>query len=119
MPAAKELYKLAYRVPRSHLQATKEAIFATGAGVYADGKYIQVAFEYSGYGQFLPVAEAGANPHTGNPGVLERVEEVNVEIRCTGKDVTKAAVEALKKAHPYEEVGYEVFKMENFDSLEG
>ncbi len=49
-------------------------------------------------GQFFPVAEAGAVPHTGTPGVLERVEEVRVEILSTGVKATKAAVEALKRS---------------------
>jgi len=42
------------------------------------------------------------------------VEEVRVEIRCKGKEFTRGAVEALKKAHPYEEVGCEVFKAKDF-----
>lgn len=93
----KDRYKLVYTVLPSHLQVTKDAIFAAGGGIYAEGKYIQVAFEVPGFGQFLPVAEAGAVPHTGTPGKLERVEEVRVEITCTGTDVTRAAVAALKK----------------------
>ena len=90
-------YKLVYTVIPSHLEATKDAIFAAGGGIYANGKYVQVSFETPGYGQFLPVAEAGANPHTGTPGRLERVEEVRVEITCTGLEITRAAVAALKK----------------------
>jgi len=90
-------YKLVYTVIPSHLKITKDAIFAAGGGIYANGKYIQVSFEISGYGEFIPVAEAGATPHTGTPGTLERVEEVRVEITCTGKDVTKKAIAALKE----------------------
>ena len=94
---SQDRYKLVYTILPAHLQATKDAVFAAGGGVYAEGKYIQVCFEIMGYGQFLPLAEAGANPHTGKPGKLERVEEVRVEILCIGNDVTKAAVAALKK----------------------
>ncbi|TGO47559.1 hypothetical protein BCON_0272g00020 [Botryotinia convoluta] len=102
-------YKLVYRVLQSHLSATKDAIFAVGGGVYADGKYIKVWF-----GQFLPVVEKGAVPHTGKVGVLEQTEEVLVHILYTGEEVTRKAVEALKRTHPYEEVSYEVYKLENF-----
>jgi hypothetical protein len=56
-----------------------------------------VAYEITGRGQFIPVAEAGAVPHTGTPGVLERTEEIRVEIMCIGRRTTKAAVEALKR----------------------
>ncbi|KAF4635500.1 hypothetical protein G7Y89_g2605 [Cudoniella acicularis] len=107
-------YKLVYRVPASHLEATKEAIFAAGGGVYAGGKYIKACFEIPGNGQFLPVAEAGAHPHTGTVGTLEKVDEIRVEILCTGREVTKACVTALKGAHPYEVVAYEVYKLEDF-----
>lgn len=95
--ASEVRYKLIYFVPSSHLQATKDAVFAAGGGTYPGGKYAQCAFEIPGYGQFLPVAEAGANPHTGTPGKLEKTEETRVEILCVGRDTTKASVEALKR----------------------
>ncbi|TEA13640.1 GTP cyclohydrolase 1 type 2-like protein [Colletotrichum sidae] len=90
-------YKLIYTVPASHLVATKDAVFSTGAGVYDDGKYVQVAFELTGQGQFKPIAAAGADPHTGAVDQLERVLEYRVEILCVGRDVAKAAVAALKR----------------------
>lgn len=81
----------------SHLVATKDAVFETGAGVYDQGKYIQVAFELTGQGQFRPVAAAGANPHTGAVDQLERVLEYRVEILCSDINIAKAAVAALKR----------------------
>ncbi|KAI0593838.1 hypothetical protein F4775DRAFT_596821 [Biscogniauxia sp. FL1348] len=113
---AVEKFKLVYIVlgnAESHLQSTKDAIFSSGAGVYEGGKYVQVAFEITGTCQFLPVAEAGAKPHTGSVGHLERTLEYRVEILCEGRDVAKAAVAALKKAHPYEVPAYEVYKLED------
>ena len=76
---------------------TKDSIFGAGAGSYEGGKYVQVAFQITGQGQFLPVAEAGAVPHTGSVGQLENVLEYRVEIFCAGRDVAKAAVAALKR----------------------
>ncbi|KAI1504335.1 hypothetical protein F5X99DRAFT_35987 [Biscogniauxia marginata] len=108
-----EKFKLVYTVPASHLQTTKDAVFGSGAGIYEGGKYVQVAFELTGSGQYLPVADAGADPHTGSAGQLERVLEYRVEILCEGRDVAKAAVAALKKAHPYEVPAYEVYKLED------
>ena len=58
---------------------------------------MQVAFEVPGQGQFLAVLEAGADPHTGQTGQLERVLEYRVEILCEGRNVAKAAVAALKR----------------------
>lgn len=102
-----------YTVLPSHLAVTKDAIFEAGGGTYAGGKYknvspqschskgftkvLEVAYEITGRGQFMPVAEAGAIPHTGNCGVLEKTEEVRVEIMCIGRKVTKPAIEALKR----------------------
>ena len=57
---------------------------------------LQVAYEIIGRGQFIPDAEAGAVPHTGTCGALEKTEEIRVEIMCIGREVTKAAVERLK-----------------------
>ncbi|KAK2768972.1 structural toxin protein [Colletotrichum kahawae] len=113
-PNMTERYKLYWTVPASHLVATKEAVFKTGAGVYDEGKYVQVAFQITGQGQFMPVAAAGADPHTGTVDELEQVLEYKVEIVCVGRDVTKAAVAALKSAHPYEVPAYEVYKLEDF-----
>lgn len=64
-----------------------------------------------GQGQFLP--GNGADPTIGSVGALEYVEEMKVEVMCVGRSIMLQAVEALVKAHPYEEVAYEVYKMEN------
>jgi hypothetical protein len=109
-----EKFKLVWTVPVSHLAPTKDAVFGAGAGVYQGGKYVQVAFQTLGQGQFVPVAEAGADPHTGTVDQLEHVLEYKVEVLCEGRDVAQKAVEALKKAHPYEVPAYGVYKMEDF-----
>ncbi|GIJ88587.1 hypothetical protein Asppvi_007511 [Aspergillus pseudoviridinutans] len=109
--AIPDRYKLIFFVPHSHLEQCKEAIFATGAGTFPGGKYRKCAFQMPGQGQFLPAGDA--NPAIGSVGQLETVEEMKVEIMCLGRSVMLEAVEALKKAHPYEEVAYEVYKMEN------
>ncbi|KAF8424868.1 structural toxin protein RtxA [Tirmania nivea] len=105
-------YKLIFYTPLPPLQKIKSALFAAGAGTYPDGKYNHVSFESRGTGQFMP--RIGANPHTGTIGVIEAKEEMRVEMLCAGEDVVKEAVKALKREHPYEEVAYEVYKMEDF-----
>lgn len=44
---------------------------------------------------------------------LEYVQEYKVEMICPNHLIQKA-IATLKEAHPYEEVAYEVFKMEDF-----
>lgn len=104
-------YKLIFYVPKSHLNPCKEAVFAAGAGVFDGGKYTKACFQTPGTGQFLP--GSGANPAIGAVGEIEYVEEMKVEVMCVGRSIMLDAVKELIKAHPYEEVAYEVYKMEN------
>ncbi|KAK9472495.1 uncharacterized protein V1510DRAFT_416912 [Dipodascopsis tothii] len=76
------------------------------------GAYAHAAFETTGTGQFMPLA--GSQPFVGAANQLERVAETRVEIMAVGAEQVRAAVAKLKQAHPYEEVAYDVFKMENF-----
>ncbi|KAH6661810.1 GTP cyclohydrolase 1 type 2/Nif3 [Plectosphaerella plurivora] len=106
-------FKLVFFVPTSSLDAVKKAVFATGAGRFpGPGNYSECAWQTLGTGQFRP--GDAANPNIGKVGVLEYVEEVRVETLCVGEDVARKAVEALKKAHPYEEPGYDVYRLEDF-----
>lgn len=105
-----ERYKLIFFVPHSSLEACKDAVFATGAGVFPGGKYSRTCFQTSGIGQFLPAE--GANPNIGAVGTVEHVEEMKVEILCVGRKTMLDAVQALLQAHPYEVPAYEVYKME-------
>ncbi|KAF1362575.1 hypothetical protein EJ07DRAFT_153467 [Lizonia empirigonia] len=105
-------FKLVFFVPPSALSACKTAIFAAGAGSYpGTGGYTECCFASKGTGQFRP--GNASNPHIGTVGTLEEVEEYRVEAMCLGRDNAVAAVAALRKAHPYEEVAYEVYKMED------
>lgn len=100
------LFHLAFYVPKSHLAAVKTAIFLAGAGKL--GNYDSCSWETSGRGQFRPVA--GANPFLGKIDKLEKVDEIKVETICR-EDVMLGVLQALKQAHPYEEVAYMVFPM--------
>ena len=103
------MYKLCFFVPESSCEMVKQAVFAVGAGRI--GNYDQCCWQTLGSGQFRPLE--GANPHLGQPNQLERVAEWKVEMVCSD-DLIEAAVEALKRAHPYEEVAYEVYPLATF-----
>ncbi|KAJ5116163.1 hypothetical protein N7456_000511 [Penicillium angulare] len=102
-------FKLIFRVPPSHLEICKQAVFAAGAGTYPGGMYTEVSFEYLGMDQFRP--SATSTPHTGQPGQLERVEEYQVETLCVGEKVMRDSVKALRRAHPYQQVVVEVVQL--------
>lgn len=103
------MYKLAFFVPTADAESVKEAIFATGAGRI--GRYEACCFQTLGTGQFRPLA--GADPHIGQVGTLETVEEFKVELVCEDAHI-QAAISALKLAHPYEEVAYDVWQLADF-----
>ena len=101
------MYKIAYFVPESHLEETKLALFEAGAGRI--GEYDHCAWQCQGEGQFRPLA--GSQPFLGQQGKVERVSEFKVELVCRA-ELIKAAIAALKQAHPYEEPAYEVYRLE-------
>ena len=103
------MYKLNYFVPVDAKEKTKQALFDIGVGRYEN--YECCSFETLGVGQFKPVKSA--NPHIGEVDKIEKVQEYKVEMICSD-NLIKDALAVLKEAHPYEEVAYEVFKIEEF-----
>ncbi|MFL1465192.1 NGG1p interacting factor NIF3 [Marinobacter sp. DUT-3] len=101
------MYKLCYFVPETHLEQTKAALFEAGAGRIGD--YDCCAWQCRGQGQFRPLD--GSQPFLGQQGELEVVDEYKVELVCKDELIGEA-LEAFKKAHPYEEPAYEVYRME-------
>ena len=100
------MYKLAFFVPVEEAESVKEAVFETGAGRI--GEYEACCFQTRGTGQFRPLQ--GADPHIGNVGELAYVDELKVELVCDD-DRIQVAIAALKLAHPYEEVAYDVWAL--------
>ncbi|WP_261817565.1 NGG1p interacting factor NIF3 [Vibrio gallicus] len=104
--------KIIFFVPITDAESVKEAIFNAGAGKIGD--YDRCCFETEGQGQFRPLA--GANPHLGEHGKLEKVPELKVELVCDDHYL-KPSIEALLNSHPYEEVAFEVYDMLDWQSL--
>lgn len=102
-------YRLTFYAPEEQLDSVKEAIFATGAGRF--NHYDCCCWQSLGQGQFR--ALAGSDPFIGQQQKVTSLPEYKVEILCT-EDNVEAAVAALKKAHPYEEPAYEVYRLEAF-----
>jgi hypothetical protein len=98
--------KLIYYVPESHLEVTKQAIFAAGAGGIGD--YEHCAWQVLGMGQFKPVN--GANPFIGQLNTLEQVPEWRVET-IVPEEQAQAVAHALKASHPYEEPAFEFIQI--------
>jgi hypothetical protein len=72
------------------------------------GAYDRCSWYTAGTGTFL--AREGAAPAVGEVGEEERVEECRVEI-VVPEQAVAAAVAALRQAHPYEEVAFDLYPL--------
>ncbi|KGX93599.1 hypothetical protein N781_11275 [Pontibacillus halophilus JSM 076056 = DSM 19796] len=102
------LYKLAVYVPKTHEDTVREALGNAGAGHI--GEYSHCMFQTAGTGSFKPLE--GSTPYLGSHGEIEYVEEVKIETIVT-ESTSHSVMEAMKDAHPYEEVAYDLYKLEN------
>jgi hypothetical protein len=101
-------YKVVVFVPWGALDVVRAAMARAGAGVI--GAYDWCSFAAKGRGTFR--GGEGASPAVGEAGRLEEVTEWRLEMVAAG-DVVEQVVAALVAAHPYEEVAYDVYRLED------
>jgi hypothetical protein len=102
----KELVKIVVFVPEENADAIRQALGEAGAGKI--GNYTFCSFSIKGVGRFK-VGE-DADPHIGEPGKFEVVDEERIEVACE-KSQVKAIIEVIKEVHPYEEVVIDIYPM--------
>lgn len=98
--------------PLTHADEVREALASAGAGSL--GEYTACSFSAPGEGRFVP--GEGSDPHIGEPGTPEVVDEVRIECVCPD-DRARGAVEAMLAAHPYEEPAYHCYRALTVDDL--
>ena len=98
--------KLVTFVPPEATQLVRSALAEAGAG--SIGAYRACSFAVRGTGTF--VAPATANPAVGEPGRRNEVAEDRLEM-VVPRTRLGAAVAALRRAHPYEEVAFDVIEL--------
>jgi len=108
LPLKAGLRKLITFVPAAHAEKVRTALFAAGAG--SIGKYDQCSFNSEGTGSFRASSEA--NPFAGEKGKLHFEQEVRIETVFPAP-LQKEIMKALVQNHPYEEVAYDIFQLEN------
>lgn len=101
------LYKLVVFIPADSLEKVRKAVFDAGAGWI--GNYSDCGFSAEGIGTFRP--GEGTNPYIGRCGEMEAVREFRLETIVPGEKLDKV-VESMLKAHPYEEIAYDVYRLE-------
>ncbi|GAB2767617.1 Nif3-like dinuclear metal center hexameric protein [Salinimicrobium soli] len=108
VPQQSTIKKLLTFVPKAAANEVREALFAVGAG--SIGNYDNCSFNVNGSGSFK--GNEDSNPVIGKKGETHFEEETQIGITFP-KHLEKAVLNALFKAHPYEEVAYELTSLEN------
>jgi dinuclear metal center YbgI/SA1388 family protein len=102
------LNKLVTFCPCDDADRVREAMFAAGAGNI--GNYDSCSYNLEGYGTFR--AGEGTDPYVGEQGKLHQETEVRIEV-VFPKHISGRLIHALKDAHPYEEVAYDIYPLNN------
>lgn len=103
------MYKLVIFVPEAALALVKNAVFDAGAGKF--GRYDKCCWQQVGKGQYRPLE--GSHPAQGVVGELTVVDECRLEMVCVDESI-EAVVAALRRAHPYEEPAFDVWRLADF-----
>lgn len=103
-----KLEKIVVFIPVGHENQVLLAMTAAGAGWV--GNYSHCTFQIPGTGTFMPME--GTSPYIGETGKLERVQEIRLET-IVPSTVRNRVIQAMLKAHPYEEVAYDVYPLQN------
>lgn len=111
---AATLCKIAVFVPDSDLAKVSDALFTAGAGRI--GEYRECSFQLKGTGTFF--GSEASNPTLGQKGRREEVAEIRLEVVCPESQVDRA-VEAMCKAHSYEEPAFDVIRLRPRASVTG
>lgn len=107
-PVNKHLMKLVYFVPTAQAEKTRKAVFEAGAGQI--GEYDMCSYNLEGKGSFR--AGENTNPFVGNKGEIHFEDEARIET-IFPKHLKNKIVSDLIKSHPYEEVAYDIYPLEN------
>lgn len=107
-PKSGTLKKLYSFVPTAHLEEVRDAIFKAGGGVI--GNYSECSFNVEGRGTFKPNEKA--RPFVGHKGNRHEEGETKFEV-IFPYYLEHNILKALREAHPYEEVAFDVITLSN------
>ncbi|HDR50633.1 MAG TPA: Nif3-like dinuclear metal center hexameric protein [Mariniphaga anaerophila] len=107
-PVSGKLKKLVTFIPFDSVEKVRTAVFEAGAGHI--GNYDYCGYNLEGTGSFRGGEET--NPYVGEKGQVHYEKEIRFETIFPGWLQSKI-VKALFEAHPYEEVAYDIYPLEN------
>ena len=107
-PTPSFLKKLVTFVPIADAAKVRNAILEAGAGHI--GNYDSCSFNQNGNGTFR--GNDKTNPYVGEKNQLHTEEETRIET-IFPKHIQSKVIQALLQAHPYEEVAYDIYPLDN------
>jgi dinuclear metal center YbgI/SA1388 family protein len=113
-PSENKLLKFVTFIPESHFEKVSNAVFESGAGVI--GNYDKCGFSLSGTGSFR--GNENSAPFAGEKGKLHHEKEIRFET-ILYSHLKDKVTKALLESHPYEEVAYDFYALENINSGTG
>ena len=108
IPQKNTIKKLTTYVPHTNAKEVREALFKAGAGTI--GNYDNCSFNTEGYGTYR--GNENSDPVIGQKGELHTENETFISV-IFEKHKEKSLLSALLKAHPYEEVAYDIVPLDN------
>ncbi|NOR33346.1 MAG: Nif3-like dinuclear metal center hexameric protein [Bacteroidales bacterium] len=113
-PMSGGLIKVVVFVPQAQMEKVRQAMFDAGAGKL--GKYDSCSFNLEGSGTFR--GGEGSHPFAGEAGAFHQEPEIRLET-IIPSELTAKVISAMCAAHPYEEVAYDIYPLENKDPRRG
>lgn len=107
-PLEGKLIKLVAFIPEKFADKVRTALFEAGAGNI--GNYSSCSYNSSGTGTFK--GNSDSNPFVGEKGELHSEKEIRIETIVPNHLLSKV-VSCMLKSHPYEEVAYDLYPLNN------
>ncbi len=107
-PQPDTLRQLVTYAPVADAGRVRDALFEAGAGSIGD--YTECSFNVEGTGTFKPLEQA--NPYVGEKGKRHYEKEERISV-VYPKHLEVGILNNLFEKHPYEEVAYEIFSLQN------
>ena len=107
-PASGQLKKLVTFIPFEQAAQVQQAVFDAGAGHI--GNYDSCAYTIPGKGSFR--GSENTQPFVGKPGQIHYENELRFET-VFPEHLQSKVIQALIEAHPYEEVAYDIYSLDN------
>jgi hypothetical protein len=102
--------KLVIFVPLTHCNIVREVLGNAGAGKI--GNYDFCSFSTRGTGRYI--GNEKSDPAIGKAMEYESAEEEKIEV-LVPRDILEYVLISVRKVHPYEEVAYDIYTIEDLN----